>query len=146
MISSELDNFTQLESRQTGMPQPRPPLPRQLHPNLHSSAQDHSAQRLHALAERLPPVPAGHRGTGNGSLVDQLRKSNWFSEAHLSRNSYTLAPQEADANFRRKESRRWPVARIMAPACRTPARKSKKHILCAPILCFAHQSATLVLC
>lgn len=45
MLSSGLHNLIQLQSRQADVPWPWPPLPRWLHPNLHSSACNHSAQR-----------------------------------------------------------------------------------------------------
>lgn len=95
--------------------------------------------------ERLPPGSAGPRGAGSGSLPDELRKSNWFSEAHLSQNSYTFALQETDANFRRNESRRQPVAHVMAPACRTPAGKSVRNAYFA-LPAFALPTKVLHLC
>ena len=68
---------------------------------------------LQALAERLPAVPAGLRGTGTGPLPHQPRKSKQLSEARLPRNCRTFARrrQMQTSGGRKAEDSLWHMAR-----------------------------------
>lgn len=74
----------------------------------------------------------GHREPGNGSLLDELRMSNWLSEAHLMEQPHICSAGD-NAGFRRTESSSHPAAHVLAPACRTPAGKSVRNS--HPLLC-----------
>lgn len=140
-------NLIQLQSRQTGTPWPWPPLPRQLHPNLHSRTWDRSAQRPLRTDWMTPTGVSGTQG------CRQWVSSRWAEEVKLALRSPSVTEQLyiCSAGDRCKLQEEWK----QKTACGTchgtslqdPSRQvCKKCILCAPSLCFAHQSATFVLC